>query len=157
MEPRLDYIRKLVQERNWSGSELARRMGVSRAEANRFLNGQRKGGKKLISGIIQAFSDEKLETLFILPQVEPKSNTADKHETYKENEVPYSITHQASQRNATRKLRPVRHPNAHQLACSINEEAGIIQILDGRNVTTLMVPVGPIEVRHSTKRSEDTS
>ena len=157
MEPRIDYIRKLVQERNWSGSELARRMGVSRAEANRFLNGQRKGGKKLISGLLQAFSDEKLETLFILPQVEPKSNTIKECETFKREEVPCSLTHQASQRSAIGKLKPVRHPNAHQLACSINEEAGIIQILDGRNVTTLMIPVGPIEVRHSTKRSEDTS
>lgn len=157
MEPRLDYIRKLVQERNWSGSELARRMGVSRAEANRFLNGQRKGGKKLISGLIQAFSDEKLEALFILPRVEPKSNTICKNEPYKRNLAPYSSPHQASQCNAAGKLKPVRHPNAHQLACSINEETGIIQILNGRNVTTLIVPVGPIEVRHSTKRSEDTS
>ena len=157
MEPRLEYIRQLVKERNWSGSELARRMGVSRAEANRFLNGQRKGGKKIISGLIQAFSDEKLEALFILPQAEPKGNTTHEFEPYKNTELPYSLSHQASQRSATGKLKPVRHPNAHQLACSINEEAGIIQILDGRNVTTLMIPVGPIEVRHSTKRSEDTS
>lgn len=75
MEPNLKYIHQLVRERDWSGSELARRMGVSRAEANRFLNGQRRGGNKVISGLLRAFPDEKIESLFILPQMEPIRNT----------------------------------------------------------------------------------
>ena len=57
----------LVRERNWSGSELARRMGISRAEANRFLNDKRVGGKKLMSGLIKAFPEETINSLFILP------------------------------------------------------------------------------------------
>lgn len=75
MEPNLKYIHQLVRERDWSGSELARRMGVSRAKANRFLNGQRRGGNKVIGGLLRAFPGEKIESLFILPQTEPIRNT----------------------------------------------------------------------------------
>lgn len=34
MTPDRAYIMKLVNERGWSDSELARQMGISRAEAN---------------------------------------------------------------------------------------------------------------------------
>ena len=62
----LDYVLQLVRESNWSGAELGRHMGVSRAEANRLLNGERKGGSKVIAGLIKAFPNEKFSTLFIL-------------------------------------------------------------------------------------------
>jgi integrase/recombinase XerD len=52
MVPNREYLLELVREKDWSGSELARRMGVSRTEANRLLNGQRVGGKKTIAGEI---------------------------------------------------------------------------------------------------------
>lgn len=67
MTPNRERIMKLVRERDWSGSELARRMEISRAEANRFLNNKRVGGKKLISGLIKAFPEESINSLFILP------------------------------------------------------------------------------------------
>lgn len=71
MVPNREYLLELVREKDWSGSELARRMGVSRTEANRLLNGQRVGGKKTIAGLMKAFPEEPLEKLFIFPTVEP--------------------------------------------------------------------------------------
>ncbi len=55
MVTNLKYLLELVRKNDWSGSELARRMGVSRTEANRLLNGQRVGGKKTIGGLMKAF------------------------------------------------------------------------------------------------------
>lgn len=157
MEPKLNYIRQLVRERDWSGSELARQMGVSRAEANRFLNGQRKGGNKLISGLLQAFPGESLESLFILPIVEPIVNISENISAYKVSaEKPHDEPSPASN-VGKRKMKPVRHPNAHQIACSIDEAAGTVEIVDGKNITMLFVPIGPIEVRHTTKPMADTS
>jgi len=75
MTPNKDFIRKLVKERSWSDSELARQMGVSRSEVNRFLHGERCCGKKLISGLLKAFPKESIETLFIFPIVYPIGNT----------------------------------------------------------------------------------
>lgn len=74
MVPNRERVLELVREHDWSGGELARRMGVSRTEANRFLNGKRVGGKKTIAGLIKAFPEESLEELFIFPTVEPKNN-----------------------------------------------------------------------------------
>ncbi|MHC1695005.1 MAG: helix-turn-helix domain-containing protein [Eubacteriales bacterium] len=157
MEPNLYYIRQLVREHDWSGSELARRMGISRAEANRFLNGQRKGGKKLISGLLKAFPAESLETLFILPSVYPNVNIKEESETYEVSTVA-PATHPPPKPSVAKKvMKPVRHPSAHHIACSINEETGTVEIVDGRNITTLLVPAGPIEVRHTTKPTADTS
>ena len=74
MVPNREHVLELVRDLNWSGGELARRMGVSRTEANRLLNGTRVGGKKVIGGLIKAFPNEPLEQLFIFPQVEPNVN-----------------------------------------------------------------------------------
>jgi len=64
--PNKEYIYTLVCNKDWSWAELARKMGVSRAEVSRWLNGRRKGGSKFISGIIKAFPDEPLDKLFFL-------------------------------------------------------------------------------------------
>ena len=76
MTPNRTYITKLVNERGWSDSELARQMGISRAEANRFMKGQRSGGKKLMSGLLRAFPNESIETLFIFPPPSPKNTNS---------------------------------------------------------------------------------
>lgn len=55
MKPKIDRIRELMAVRQWSASELARHMGVSRSETTRLLNGKRNGGNKVISGLIKAF------------------------------------------------------------------------------------------------------
>ena len=146
MQPNLDYIRQLVMKRKWNGSDLARNMGVSRAEANRFLNGTRRGGKKLIAGLIQAFPEESLDALFFLPCALPNDNTNPGGDSCR------SPTLTPSEYAAAVNMKPVRHPNAHQLTCSMNEDAGMIEIINGRNITVLMVPPGSIEVRHTTKK-----
>ena len=143
MEPRIEYIRELVRVRDWSGSEFARKSGLSRAEANRFLNGKRKGGKKLIGGLLQAFPEEKLETLFFLTNVSPNVNIESRNETNK-----------SSLRRLSSKTVPVKHPQAHQLACTMNESEGRIEIVEGDNITVLLVPPGSFEVRHTTKVPE---
>ncbi len=157
MEPKLDYIRQLVREQDWSGSELARRMGISRAEANRFLNGQRKGGKKLICGLLKAFPTESIDSLFILPSAYPNVNIHAECETYQASTELPTTPYQPKLNIAKKVMKPVRHPSAHHIACSINEETGTVEIVDGINITTLFVPVGPIEVRHTTKPNSDTS
>jgi transcriptional regulator with XRE-family HTH domain len=55
-----------MKEQGWSGNRLAMKMGVSRMEVSRLLRGQRVGGKKCIGGLIKAFPDTPLETLFFL-------------------------------------------------------------------------------------------
>ncbi len=71
MKPNVDRIRELMAVRQWSASELARQMGVSRSETTRLLNGKRNGGNKVISGLIKAFPEESLETLFFFTRFVP--------------------------------------------------------------------------------------
>lgn len=151
MEPKLDYIRKLVREHNWSGSELARRMGVSRSEANRFLNGERKGGNKLIGGLLKAFPEESLEKLFILPTMYPNGNILGNDDTFRKPITESILRPPPTSIERNDVMKPVRHPSAHHIACTINEATGTIEIVDGNNITTLIVPIGPIEVRHTKK------
>lgn len=67
MKLNVERIKELMAVRRWSASELARQMGVSRSETTRLLNGKRNGGNKVISGLIKAFPEESLETLFFCP------------------------------------------------------------------------------------------
>jgi len=66
MLPNRNYIINLVQEKKWSCREFARRAGLSATEISRWMRGQRKGGKKLFSGLIKAFPNEPFEKLFFL-------------------------------------------------------------------------------------------
>lgn len=66
MRPNVDYIKSELERKNWFGSQLALRMGVSRMEVSRLLRGKRVGGKKCIGGLIKAFPDAALEDLFFL-------------------------------------------------------------------------------------------
>ena len=63
--PNLNYIKELMAKKGWAGSDLARNMGVSITEANRILRGARKGGKKVIGGLIKAFPEEDWKNLFV--------------------------------------------------------------------------------------------
>jgi len=74
MEINTDYIRELARKEGLTGAELGRRMNISVSEANRVLNGERKGGRKVISGITKAFPEADKRQLFILPETEPKSS-----------------------------------------------------------------------------------
>lgn len=66
MRPNIEYIRREMEQRQWSGSQLAMRMGVSRMEVSRLLRGKRKGGRKSIGGLIRAFPKADIRELFIM-------------------------------------------------------------------------------------------
>lgn len=137
MKPNVKRIKELMAVNQWSSSELARQMGVSRSETTRLLNGKRNGGNKVISGLIKAFPEEPLETLFFLPSVYPNVNTSDNSvsvEKLPDNHHPI----------------PVKHPNAHQLACTVNEDDGLVEIKQGKCITTLVITPGPIGIKYST-------
>lgn len=137
MKPNVDRIKALMAVRRWSASELARQMGVSRSETTRLLNGKRNGGNKVISGLIKAFPDEPLESLFFLPSVYPNVNTNDNNGSSKKPPDGHQTI-------------PIKHPNAHQLACTVNEDDGLVEIKQGKYVTTLVISPGPVGVKYST-------
>jgi len=60
-----DYIRELVFKQGWSQTEFAEKLGMSRAEVNRFFNGRRTGGSKLVGNIIRVFYNVPMNKLFI--------------------------------------------------------------------------------------------
>lgn len=136
MQPNVGKIRELMLARNWTASELARHMGVSRSEVTRILNGSRKGGRKIIGGLIKAFPDETVESLFFLQNMYPNVNINSSCVTYKKF-------------SSTQGFTPVRHPKAHQLACRVNEDDGLVEIKQGKCVTTLVLPPGPIDIEFS--------
>lgn len=72
MKLNVERIKELMAVRRWSASELTRQMGVSRSETTRLLNGKRNGGNKVISGLIKAFPEESLETLFFFAHIVPE-------------------------------------------------------------------------------------
>jgi len=142
MTPNRIYITKLVNERGWSDSELARQMGISRAEANRFMKGQRSGGKKLMSGLLRAFPNETIETLFILPQVSPIDNTIVKIKT------------EAIQKN---ELVPVKNLN-NSLVAKMDVQNGVIEVVEHGYTTQFKVPAGTdIQVIHHLPHSKPST
>lgn len=137
MKPNVERIKELMAVKQWSSSELARQMGVSRSETTRLLNGKRNGGNKVISGLIRAFPEEPLETLFFLPSVYPNGNTNNNIVSDKKSEGNHLPI-------------PIKHPDAHQLACTVNEDDGLVEIKQGKCITTLVITPGPIGIKYST-------
>lgn len=137
MKPNVERIKALMAVRRWTASELARQMGVSRSETTRLLNSKRNGGNKVISGLIKAFPDEPLESLFFLPTVYPNVNIKGDGVSIRKRSDDYQSI-------------PIRHPNAHQLACTVNEAEGLIEIKQGKCITTLVVPPGPVCIKYHT-------
>lgn len=133
MEPNLARIKNLMRQNGWSSNELARRAGLSKSEVSRFLRGQRSGGNKMISGLLQAFNGETLNSLFILPDLSPNVNTNAAI-------VPYKKT-----------WTDAKHPKAPRLSCRYCEANGLVEIVKGNNVTTLHIPPGEITPEYSTK------
>lgn len=136
MKPNVERIKELMAVRRWSASELARQIGVSRSETTRLLKGKRNGGNKVISGLIKAFPEESLETLFFLPTMCPNVNTNNDNVSI---EKPPDNHH----------LIPIKHPDAHQLACTVNEDDGLVEIKQGKCITTLVIPPGPVGIKYS--------
>ncbi|MDD4592334.1 MAG: hypothetical protein PHG06_18185 [Parabacteroides sp.] len=133
MTPNRTYITKLVNERGWSDSELARQMGISRAEANRFMKGQRSGGKKLMGGLLRAFPNESIETLFILPTPSPINNNS---------------TNFTADELRLMELVPVKNLN-NALVAKMDARNGVIEVAEHGYTTQFKVPEGTdIQVIH---------
>ena len=66
MKPNPKYIQSLVFKRGWTETEFANQLGVSRSMVNRFFNGKRNGGAKLIGCLMRVFPDEPQDKLFFL-------------------------------------------------------------------------------------------
>ena len=139
MELRIDRIKALMQERGWNASELARQMGISKSEVSRMLQGKHNGGNKTIEGLYRAFPGETKESLFILPDVSPNVNATHYDVDAKEHCLIEEI--------------PIKHPQAHHLACMIRKEIdrNCINIKDGNKLVTLYAPPGNIEALYSTE------
>ena len=43
MKPNIEYVKQEMEHREWTGSQLAMKMGVSRMEVSRLLRGRRVG------------------------------------------------------------------------------------------------------------------
>lgn len=66
MRPNIEYVKSEMERRQWTGGQLALKMGVPRMEVSRLLRGKRVGGKKCIGGLIKAFPDADIKELFFL-------------------------------------------------------------------------------------------
>ncbi|GHU76451.1 hypothetical protein FACS1894188_09000 [Clostridia bacterium] len=134
MTPNRDYIIRLVRECGWSDIEFARQMGMSRAEANRFMNGKRVGGKKLLSRLLRAFPNETTDTLFIIPQMSLIVNNGIKIATKEKRDTCYL---------------PVKNLNNAKVAM-LDSAGGVIEVREHGYITQFRVPPGTaIEVVHT--------
>lgn len=97
---------------------------------------KRNGESKDISGPTKAFPDESLEASLFLPTAYLSINTIDNSISIKKP----SSEHQPIQ---------IKHPNAHQLACIVNEDDGLLEIKQGRCITTLIIPPGSVGIKYS--------
>ena len=136
MEPQIEHIKELMRSRGWNESKLAKQMGISRSEANRFLGGKRNAGKKIIDGLIKAFPSEPMDELFFLTSMYPIVNT-------------YNCSSAKKELVGELNTRRIKHPKAHQLACTIDETDGRIDIRQGKCLTTLKIPPGKVDVSFS--------
>lgn len=133
MSLNISKIKALMQKNQWNSSELARRMEVSRSEVSRLLTGKRQGGDKIYTGLKRAFPDVPLDSLFYLPALYPIGNKNVKNISLKEQEPSYRV---------------IKHPNAHQKACTVNEQEGVLRIIEHDNLTTLQFPPGKVTVTY---------
>lgn len=92
----------------------------------------------MISGLMKAFPNEPLDEIFFLPQMYPNVNT--ERESVSDKEA-----------SGANKVISVKHPEAHQLACTVNEKDGWVEIKQGKCITTLVISPGPVNIKYSTQ------
>lgn len=66
MCPNKKYILQLMEQKNLSMGNLARKAGVSTTTISRWLRGERGAGTQLLSGLHKAFPNEPIDKLFFL-------------------------------------------------------------------------------------------
>ena len=50
-------------------------------------------------------------------------------------------------------VRIIKHPDAHQIACTVDEISGQIEIRQGKNITLLKTRPGPVKVIYRKKQA----
>jgi len=63
MRLKTETIKRLIAESNLSQNQLAKRIGISKGCLSNSLNGRRGAGRKLLSGLLRVFPEERLEDL----------------------------------------------------------------------------------------------
>ncbi|SHJ77410.1 helix-turn-helix domain-containing protein [Paramaledivibacter caminithermalis] len=67
-----EIIQKKLKAKGWSQNELARRMNIPKGTLSNVLSGRRGAGRKVISGLLRAFPEEKLENLILSKSIKTK-------------------------------------------------------------------------------------
>lgn len=62
----IEYIKKLMDEKNMSERQLAVKSGLSSATISRVLSSKRGAGARTLAGIRRAFPGEPVEKLYIM-------------------------------------------------------------------------------------------
>lgn len=64
MELNIQALKIELRKNVWSQNELARRLNVSKGTVSKVMNGKRKAGRKVVSGIFRTFPQDVLNLLF---------------------------------------------------------------------------------------------
>lgn len=65
MQINQEIIQKKLKANGWTQNELARRMNIPKGTLSNVLSGRRGAGRKVISSLLRAFPEEKLENLIL--------------------------------------------------------------------------------------------
>lgn len=66
MKLNVDYLKEVMERRNWTIGQFAIRTGLSNTTICRILNNKRGAGAKSIGAIMKALPEEPLDKLFFL-------------------------------------------------------------------------------------------
>ncbi|WP_243109704.1 helix-turn-helix domain-containing protein [Caminicella sporogenes] len=74
MQINQEIIQKKLQANGWTQNELARRMNISKGTLSNVLSGRRGAGRKVISGLLRVFPEERLENLILNENIKTKES-----------------------------------------------------------------------------------
>ena len=66
MKLNVEYLKELMEEKNWGIRQFAMKTGLSATTVSRILSGKRGAGAKTIGAIVKALPDEHFNRLFFL-------------------------------------------------------------------------------------------
>ncbi|MFU0824090.1 helix-turn-helix domain-containing protein [Clostridium sp.] len=72
MQINQEMIQKKLKANGWTQNELSRRMNISKGTLSNVLSGRRGAGRKVISGLLRVFAEEKLENLILSKSIKTK-------------------------------------------------------------------------------------
>lgn len=66
MKLNVDYLKEVMEEKQWTMGQLSMKTGLSKTTICRILNGKRGAGAKSIGAIAKALPEEPFDKLFFL-------------------------------------------------------------------------------------------